>query len=72
MFSKYGFIVPLKNKSGSSVKKAFEQIFSKSDRKPENLQTDKGTEFTSRNVTNFFKNNDVNLFTKKTLTLNQA
>lgn len=65
VFSKYGFMVPLKNKSGSSVKKAFEQIFLKSGRKPENLQTDKGTEFTSRNVTSFLKNNDVNFFTTK-------
>lgn len=65
VFSKYGFMVPLKDKTGSSVKKAFEQIFSKSGRKPENLQTDKGSEFTSRNVRNFLKINDVSFYTTK-------
>lgn len=65
VFSKYGFMVLLKDKSGLSVKKAFEQIFSVSGRTPENLQTDKGSEFTSSDVRRFFKNHDINYFTTK-------
>ena len=41
VFSKYGWIVPLKDKTGKSVAAAFEKIF-KSGRKPEKLWVDKG------------------------------
>lgn len=44
MFSKYAFVIPLKNKSGSALKAAFKSIFSQG-RVPEKLQTDQGTEF---------------------------
>ena len=48
IFSKYGWIVPLKNKKGETVAKALKNIFEK--RKPEKLWTDKGTEFYNKNV----------------------
>ena len=47
-FSKYGWIVPLKNKKGETVAEALKNIFEK--RKPEKLWTDKGTEFYNKNV----------------------
>ena len=37
-----------------------------SERKPKHLQTDKGTEFLNKDVQNFLKNNDVNIFTTNT------
>ena len=48
IFSKYGWIVPLKNKKGETVAKALKNIFEK--RKPEKLWTDKGTEFYNKDV----------------------
>ena len=48
IFSKYGWIVPLKNKKGVNVAKALENIFQ--ERKPEKLWTDKGTEFYNKDV----------------------
>ena len=48
IFSKYGWIVPLKNKKGKTVAKALENIFE--ERKPEKLWTDKGTEFYNKDV----------------------
>ena len=45
-FSKYGWIVPLKNKQGETVKEAFQSIF-KNGRKPEYLWTDKGSFITN-------------------------
>ena len=45
VLSKYAWVVPLKNKTGKEVVKAFESILKTSDRKPQNLQTDKGKEF---------------------------
>ena len=48
IFSKYGWIIPLKNKKGETVADALKDIFKK--RKPEKLWTDKGTEFYNKNV----------------------
>ena len=48
IFSKYGWIVPLKNKKGVNVAKALENIFQ--ERKPKKLWTDKGTEFYNKDV----------------------
>ena len=47
-FSKYGWIIPLKNKQGKTVAKALKNIFE--ERKPEKLWTDKGTEFKNKDV----------------------
>ena len=44
VFSKYGWIVPLKDKKGESVGEAFKTIF-KEGRKPQYLWTDKGKEY---------------------------
>jgi hypothetical protein len=62
MFSKFAFTIPLKNKSGQSLKKAFQQIFSKG-RIPMKLQTDKGTEFTNRLLQDYLAKNNVHFFT---------
>ena len=44
-FSKYGWIVPLKNKKAQTIVKALKEIFKESGRRPDKLWTDKGTEF---------------------------
>ena len=48
-FSKYGWIIPLKDKKGETVAKAFKLIF-KEGRRPEKLWTDKGREFYNQNI----------------------
>ena len=48
IFSKYGWVIPLKNKKGETVAEALKNIFEK--RKPEKLWTDKGTEFKNKDV----------------------
>ena len=50
VFSKYGWMLPLKDKTGKSVVDAFKEIFKKSKRKPEKLWTDKGQEFYNKHV----------------------
>ena len=65
VFSKYGFMVPLKNKSGATVVKAFDSIFKSTGRTPDNLQTDKGSEFTSAETKRLFKSHDINYYTTK-------
>ena len=48
IFSKYGWIVPLKDKTGKSVASALKTIFK--ERKPEKIWVDKGKEFYNKDV----------------------
>ena len=50
IFSKYAFMVPLKDKKGMSVSKAFSEIFKESGRRPNKVWTDKGREFYNKDV----------------------
>ena len=48
IFSKYGWIIPLKNKEGKIVALALKTIFK--ERKPEKMWVDKGKEFYNKDV----------------------
>ena len=48
VFSKYGWLIPLKDKTGKSVASALETIFK--ERKPEKMWVDKGKEFYNKHV----------------------
>ena len=48
VFSKYGYLVPLKDKTGKSVASALKTIFK--ERKPEKMWVDKGKEFYNKDV----------------------
>jgi len=50
IFSEYGWIVPLKNKTGLEVASALEKVFK--ERKPDKLWVDKGKEFYNSHVQN--------------------
>ena len=52
LFSKYAFVVPLKNKKGTTITNAFQSILDKSKRKPNKTWVDQGSEF----YNNDFKN----------------
>ena len=45
LFSKYAWVVPLKEKKGVSIVNAFQSILEKSNRKPDKIWVDKGSEF---------------------------
>ena len=62
VFSKYGWIVSLKDKKTESVSLALDLIFEKSKRKPEKLWTDKGSEFISKHFKDFLKKNNIKLY----------
>ena len=48
IFSKYGWLIPLKDKTGKSVASALKTIFE--ERKPEKMWVDKGKEFYNKDV----------------------
>ena len=62
VFSKYAWVIPLKDKSGKSLLAAFRKLFRESGRLPDKLQTDKGTEFYNARVKEFLKSKGVKLF----------
>ena len=62
VFSKYGWIKPLKDKKTESVSSAFDTIFKKSKRKPTMLWTDKGSEFMSKHFKDFLKTHYIKLY----------
>ena len=45
IFSKYAWVVPLKDKKGVSIVDAFQKILDKSGRKPNKIWVDKRSEF---------------------------
>ena len=45
IFSKYAWVIPLKYKKGISIVKAFQIILKQSNRKPNKIWVDKGSEF---------------------------
>lgn len=64
-FSKRAFARPLKKKTGDEVIDAFQSIFDEASSKPKCIQTDKGSEFNSKKVRQFFSNCGVKYFTTK-------
>jgi hypothetical protein len=63
VFSKYAWVTPLKDKTGKTLVRAFEGILKTSKRRPQRLQTDKGTEFLNSKFRAFLKSLDIHLFT---------
>ena len=61
VFSKYGWIVPLKNKKGESVAEAFKTIF-KEGRKPEMIWVDKGKEYYNKNMKELLDKNNIVMY----------
>ena len=63
IFSKYAWVLPLKNKTGDTLVKAFENILFQSGRKPIRLQCDQGKEFTNATFQQFLKKQGISFFT---------
>ena len=65
VFSKYAWVVPLKTKSAREVLRGLKSILENDDerRRPRTLQTDKGTEFTNREVQAYLKREKIGFFT---------
>jgi hypothetical protein len=61
LFTRYAWGIPLKTKTGSEVKQAFESIF-RSNRKPSKLWVDRGKEFYNKTMDSFLKQNNIELY----------
>ena len=61
LFSKYAWVVPLKDKRGISIVNAFQKIISKG-RKPNKIWVDQGDEFYNKFLERFLKINNMGMY----------
>ena len=59
IFSKYAWVVSLKDKKCVSIVDAFQKILYKSARKPKKVWVDKGSEFYNSSFKKLLKDNDI-------------
>ena len=62
IFSKYAWVVPLKDKKGLSIVKAFQSILKQSNRKPNKIWVDKGSEFYNAYFKKWLRDNDIVMY----------
>ena len=63
-FSKFGWTVPLKNKTAQTIKDSFENIIINSKRKPNLIETDRGKEFYNNIFQDFLNKNNIKLYSR--------
>ena len=62
IFSKYTWVVTLKDKKDVSIANAFQSISDDSKRKPNQIWVDKGSEFYNRSMQSWLKGNDIAIY----------
>ena len=61
LFSKYVWVIPLKDKKGTSLVNAFQKIISK-ERKPNKIWVDQRSEFYNQSFKDFLKTNNIEMY----------
>ena len=61
IFSKYAWVVPLKDKKGASIVDSFQKILEESNKKQNKIWVDKETEFYNNSFKKWLKNNDIEM-----------
>ena len=62
LYSKYAFVVPLKDKKRISIVSAFNKIIKQSNRKPNKICVDQGSEFYNRVFKKWLSDNDIIMY----------
>ena len=62
LYSKYAFVIPLKDKKGISIVNAFNKIIKQSNRKPNKILVDQGGEFYNNVFEKWLSDNDINMY----------
>ena len=66
LFSKNAWVIPIKDKKGTSIVNAIQKIISERQRKPYNLWVDQGSEFYNQSFKYYLKINNIkNVFNKQ-------
>ena len=61
LFSKYAWVIPLRDKKGTSIANAFQQIILQG-RKPNKISVDQGGEFYNKPFKDFLKINNIEMY----------
>ena len=61
LFNKYAFVVPLKDKKGTTIVHAFQTILNNSKRKPSKIWVDQGSEFYNSRFKKWLKDNNIEM-----------
>ena len=64
LYSKYTFVIPLKDKKGISIVNAFDKIIKQSNRKPNKIWVDQGGEFYNNVFEKWLSDNNTNMYSK--------
>ena len=62
LYSKYAWVIPVKDKKGITITNAFKTILKQSNRKPNKIWVDKGSEFYNQNMKEFLNDNDIEMY----------
>ena len=62
LFSKYAWAIPIKDKKETSIVNAFKKILSDSNRKPNKIWVDQGSEFYNKSFKDFLKINNIEMY----------
>ena len=62
IYSKYAWVIPLKDKKGITITNAFQKILKESNRKPSKIWLDKGSEFYNRSMKSWLEKNDIEIY----------
>ena len=62
LFSKYAWVIPLKDKKGVTIINDFQKILNDSRRKPNKLWVDNGSEFYNRPVKLWLEKNNIEMY----------
>ena len=62
LFSKYTFVVPLKDKKGIIIANAFQSILDNSKRKPNKIWIDQSSELYNTHLKNWLKDNNIEMY----------
>ena len=62
LYSKYAFVIPLKDKKGISIVNAFNKIIKQSNRKPNKIWVDQGGEFYNNTFKKWLSDNDIIMY----------
>ena len=64
VFSKYAWLIPVKDKKGITITKAFQKILKESNRKLNKIWVDKSSEFYNRLTKSWLEKNDTEMYLK--------
>ena len=61
-FSKYAWVIPLKDKKGISIVNAFQKLLQEPNRKPNKIWVDKGGKFYNNSFKKWLQDNDIVMY----------